>query len=142
MSGGFELLSHTADVLVRAWGDTLEEAFSYAAMGMFEVMTDISKVEPVQEKELSVKGFDLKNLLYNWLEELIILFDVEQLLVSQAKVIEIVKGEDLLLRAIVKGEKYDPNKHESKVLVKAATYHMMEIKKEKNRYVLQFVVDI
>ncbi len=143
MAGGFKILEHTADVLLEAYGDTLEEAFEYAALAMFEVMTDLSSVRPLEKREVEVEGIDLYSLLYNWLEELLFLFDTEALLVSKAKVHEISKVDDAYrLRAEVWGEPYDPERHVSKVLVKAATYHMMEIKRRDGGYTLRFVVDI
>lgn len=136
-------MPHTADVLVKAWGDSLEEAFSYAALGMFEVMTDVSKVRCRKEMEVEVEGIDVENLLYNWLEELIIVFDTESLLVSDANVVKIWKEDDTWkLKAKICGEPYDPERHESKALVKAATYHMMRIWKRGEKRMVQFVVDI
>ncbi len=143
MAGGFELLPHTADVLIRAWGDSLEEAFSYGALGVYEVMTDTRRVEPRIERRLESSGFDLENLLYNWVEDLITLFDMEGFLASQVRVERIWReGGEWMLRAVLRGEPYDPDRHESRALVKAATYHMMRIWRENGRHYVQFVVDI
>ncbi len=143
MAGGFELLPHTADVLIRAWGDTLEEAFSYGALGMYEVMTDTGSVVPRVERAVDSSGFDLENLLYNWLEDMITLFDLESFLASKVVVHEIVeKNGECFLRSTLWGEPYDPERHESRALVKAATYHMMKIWEENGRHYVQFVVDI
>ena len=60
----FEFLPHTADVYIAAYGRTLEEAFANAALAMFEVMTDTSRVEPRVSKRVRVEGFDLESLLY------------------------------------------------------------------------------
>ncbi len=110
---------------------------------MFEVMTDLKSVECREERRIKTRGIDLENLLYNWLEELIILFDTESLLVSKAKVEKIWKNNgEWLLEARVCGERYRQEKHESRALVKAATYHMMRIWKEDKKHFLQFVVDI
>ena len=64
---GFRFLEHTADVLVEAWGPSLEAAFEEMARGMIEIMTDTSKIEPRERKEIEVCGFDLENLLYSCL---------------------------------------------------------------------------
>ncbi|MEM4679195.1 MAG: archease, partial [Candidatus Jordarchaeales archaeon] len=84
--GQFRFLEHTADVKIEAEGKTLEEAFEEAARGLYELMTDISKVTPVVEKKIEVEGSDLENLLYNWLEEFIYLTDSERLVFSDFKV--------------------------------------------------------
>ncbi|MFZ8794378.1 MAG: archease, partial [Acidilobaceae archaeon] len=68
---GFEHLEHTADVLIEARGSSLSEAFETAALATYEVMTDTSMVEPKVKIEVEVEGYDLFNLLYRWIEELI-----------------------------------------------------------------------
>jgi len=123
----------------------LEEAFEYAALGVTEVMTDLSSVRSLEEVELVAEGFDLESLLYDWIEKIIVLFDSRQLLVSKAKVEQIETDPEgrYKLRARVWGEPYDPERHESRALVKAMTYHMMEIKREEDGTCrVRFVVDI
>lgn len=144
MAGGFTHLPHTADVLIEAWGNTLEEAFECAALGVFEVMTDTSRVQPSVEVTITARGVDLEALLYDWIEQLIIIFDTRQLLLSRFKVAGISRDLNgmLQLRALAWGEEYDPERHESRTLVKAMTYHAMEIVQEPERVTLRFVVDI
>lgn len=144
MSGGFRHLPHTADVLIEAWGRSLEEAFEYAALGVTEVMTDLKAVRPLEEIEITAEGFDLESLLYDWIEKLIVLFDSRQLLVSKVEVesIEVDPEGRYKLKARVGGERYDPERHESRALVKAMTYHMMDIRKDGELYKIRFVVDI
>jgi Uncharacterized conserved protein len=139
----FEILEHTADVLVRAWGDSLEEALASAILGMYEVMTDLSKVEAREERVVEAEGMDLENLLYNLLERLIVLFDEEAFLVSKVESVELTQEPGgWRVRVRVLGERYNPERHESRVLVKAATYHMMRIWDEGGKWYLQYVVDI
>ncbi|MHA1595294.1 MAG: archease [Candidatus Baldrarchaeia archaeon] len=141
--GGFRFLDHTADVLIEAWGETLEEAFGWAAHGMFEVMTDTAKVEPRETREVHVRAEDLYALLYMWLEELLFIFNTELLLFSKFNVKRIRKvGKEYELEAEVTGERFDEKKHTRGTEVKAVTYAQMEIKKEKDRYVIRFVLDI
>lgn len=144
MAGGYRHLSHTADVMIEAWGESLEEAFEYAALGVFEVMTDTSKVQPRTEVSINAKGFDVESLLYDWVEQLLIIFDTRHLLLSRFKIEKITKDEEgtLLLNARAWGEEYDPQRHESRTLVKAMTYHSMEIVHGRERTILRFVVDI
>jgi SHS2 domain-containing protein len=144
VSGGFRHLPHTADVLIEAWGRSLEEAFEYAALGVTEVMTDLKAVRPLEEIEITAEGFDLESLLYDWIEKLIVLFDSRQLLVSKVEVesIEVDPEGRYKLKARVGGERYDPERHESRALVKAMTYHMMDIRKDGELYKIRFVVDI
>ncbi len=143
MSKGYEFLPHTADVYVAAYGKTLEEAFANAAKALLEVMTDPNSVEVKTWREIEVEGFDLESLLYNWLEELLFYFDSEGLLFSEVQVEKITKEDGkYVLKARVGGEPFNPEKHESRTLVKAATYHLMEILKDEKGYTLKFVLDI
>lgn len=136
-------LSHTADVLIEVEGDSLEEIFENAGLAIFELMTDTSKVEKKISRDINIEGIDLLSLLYNWIDSLIYYFDAEMLLFSKFKVYKVWKnGAKYKLNATVWGEVYDESRHESRTAVKAATYHLMEIKKVDNKYVARFVVDI
>jgi len=85
----FEFLEHTADAYVAAYGRTLEEAFENAALATFEVMTDVEKVEPKVEEDVEVEAHDEQALLYNWLEKLLIKFDLTDNLYSRFKIFNI-----------------------------------------------------
>lgn len=139
---GYEFLEHTADVYVSAWGDSLEEAFESAAKAMMEVVTDPGKVEPRKEIEVSLEARDLENLLYIWLEEIIIMVDAEGLLFTEFQVSEVTRAEQPHITATLRGEEFDSTRHEQRQAVKAVTYHMMEIKDEGDGLVLKFVLDV
>lgn len=139
----FKFLPHMGDALIEAYGSSLEEAFENAAIAMFEVMTDTSKVEPSIEEVVEVEGFDLESLLYNWLESLLIKFDVDNRLFSKFKIENIEQTvEGYRLKARIYGEDYDSTKHEQKVGVKAVTYHMMNIERKNGIWVLRFLLDL
>ncbi len=141
---GFSHAPHTADVLVIARGRTLEEAFEMAALGVYEVMTDTKRVEPREERVVEDTGFDLYNLLYRWIEDLLIITDSEGLVFSRFKVeaIERRGEEEWYIRGRAWGEPFNPEKHEHRTIVKAMTYAMMEIRREDGCWRVQFVVDI
>ena len=139
----FKFLPHMSDVFIEAYGSTLEEAFENAALAMFEVMTDTSKVEPSMEESVEADGFDKQSLLYNWLEKLLVLFETRMMLCSKFEIEKIEhEGEEYRLKAKVWGEEFDPGKHEQRVGVKAVTYHMMSIDEKDGRWVLRFILDI
>ncbi|BFH73457.1 archease [Sulfurisphaera javensis] len=136
----FEFFDHTADIGIRAYGKDLNEAFENAALAVFEVMTDTSKVEPKEMREIKVDGYDLENLLYRWIESLLVYYDSELLLFSKFDVN--IDEKNLTLEAKAWGEKFNPDKHERRTVVKAMTYHEMNIENENGYYILTFVVDI
>jgi SHS2 domain-containing protein len=82
----FEFLEHTANLYIAAFGKSLEEAFENAAYAMFEGMTELDKVKPKLEEVVEVEGQDEQALLYNWLEALLVKFDVTGNLYSRFKI--------------------------------------------------------
>jgi len=203
----FKLLDHTADIGIKAYGETLEKLFGNAASGMFSIITDLDKVKSSRNFYIQVKGEDEENLLIKWLNELLYLFDTEYCLFNRfdIKINEVSdynsykeksyelknnkeckeiknnchceefnrllslratrggvaislgtgcaisnesdkkinkfnnsskhkeNGENkkLLLKAVALGEKVDLKKHPIKISIKGATYHKLEIKKNK-----------
>ncbi|MEM2896725.1 MAG: archease [Candidatus Bathyarchaeia archaeon] len=140
---GYEFLEHVSDAYIMAYGKTLNEAFENAARAMFDVMTDVVSIEPKIEEMVEVKAKDEYELLYNWLEILLIKFDTESMLYSKFSVYEIGKScEEAFLKAKIYGEPFDINKHVSKIEVKAITFHQMEILKKNDFYTLKFILDL
>jgi SHS2 domain-containing protein len=130
----------TADVAFIAYGKDLNELFANASLAMFEVMVNIKKIKPKIKRQVSVKGNDLQSLMFNWLNELLIYVDSENLVFSKFNVK--VNKKSFSLEAECKGEKINPEKHQTKTHVKACTYHRMEIKKEKDIWQAQVILDI
>ncbi len=142
-TGKFEFLEHTADVYVAAYGKTVEEAFENAALAMFEVMTDTDKVSVEVEDNFEVEAEDEFALLYNWLEALLVNFEIKNRVYSQFQISGIGETEEgFSFKAAAWGEKFNAEKHVQKVGVKAITYHRMEILKEQNKVTLEFILDI
>lgn len=143
---GYRFLEHTADIKVEAWGDSLENAFRAAGIAFYDIILNIGSVEARIKHEFTVDGFDLMSLLFNYIEYLILAFELDSLVFKDFN-IEIKKtGEEYKLDAVGYGELYNKDKHGYKVHVKAMTYHEMEIlKKTENsdsRYLIRYIVDI
>jgi len=140
---GFEFLEHTADAYIAAYGKDLPEAFENAALAMFDVMTNVEKVNSEIKDSVEVVAEDEYALLYSWLEALLVKFDVNKMFYSKFKVLSINQTSGgFRLRAEIWGEKFNPEKHEQKVGVKAVTYHRMEIIREPIKVTLKFILDI
>lgn len=136
-------MEHTADAYVEAYGTSLEEAFENAAFAMTDVMTEVEKVEAQNEESFMVEAQDEYALLYSWLEELLLEFELKGRLYSRFEVSEIEKiSEGFRLRAKAWGENYDSKKHPSKVGIKSATYHQMKILKKPKSVTVRFILDV
>ncbi len=134
---GFEIIEHTADVGIRAWGDTIEEAFESAAAGMFSIIGDISRVESIGELEVRVENEEFEGLLVDWLSELLYTFDTEKLFLGKFRV-KIERNGVLRLTGRAYGERYDPEKHGMGTEIKAVTYHMVDVNLERNEIKVLF----
>lgn len=147
--GGYRFLEHTTDAYFEASGKTLEEAFENAGRALFEVMLNTSKVECKIRKLVVDEGIDAYNALYRWLEDLLIIFNVEKLAFTQFKVVfeKSVKNLPDLKKPLrflgeVCGERTNPEKHEVKNEVKAVTYSLMKIIKENDCWYVSTVLDL
>jgi len=127
----YEIIEHTADVGIKAYGKTLAEAFEHAAKGMFDIITDNSKIDAVGQYEIQLDAPDLEQLLVDWLSELLFLNSAKNLVFGSFK----VAIDENHLSAQVFGEEYDTSKHKMGVEVKAVTYHMLEVKDTEPFYV-------
>lgn len=123
----FEEIEHTADVGIRAYGETAPALFESAAEGMFHLIADPARVHPVGEVEIRLAAEDLPSLLVAWLSELLFLHETQHLLFCRFQVE--IAGRDLHGRAW--GEAIDKKRHELKLAVKAVTYHRLSVDLEK-----------
>jgi len=144
----YEQFEHQADVGIRGYGKTIEEAFENGARAMFGVMVNLVKVEPKQEIEIKCEAANLEELLVEWLNKLLAEAGIENFIFSDFKIKEIKKTNSIYkLSGLAKGEELDPKKHEPKVEVKAATYSQLKVEKKDynppaTRYIVQTIVDV
>jgi SHS2 domain-containing protein len=133
----FELIEHTADMGLKACGKTLAEAFANAAYGMFSIIAVLDGVTEVESRRVEVSADDIEGLLFEWLNSLLYYFDVEGLIFRRFDILELSENH---LAADCFGEKYDPTRHHVKLGVKSATYHMLEVDREK--HCVQVIFDV
>jgi len=142
MTKGFQILDHTADIGVTAYGRSIEELFCNAALALFSLVTDLETVEERAEVSLEVKSQDVDGLLVEWLNELIYSFDVNHMLFKRFDIESLIHNEVNELKATCHGEKFDPLRHKITREIKAATYHMLKLKKNRAGYQVQVIFDI
>jgi SHS2 domain-containing protein len=139
MKKAFEIIDHTADVGIIAYGADVEELFSNAALALFSLIIEPGSVEEKLHLNLEVSSEDRDSLLVEWLNELIYIFDVEHILFNRFDIESLTHNQ---LKAACYGEGFDPMKHKIKMGVKAATYHMLSLDKNGGRYKAQIIFDI
>lgn len=139
----YEYLEHTADVKFRAYGKTPAEMLGNAALALFNSMIDTATIQAKEIWNVQIFGEDLEQLAYDWLSELVFLFETEFAVFSKFNV-ELHQNDDWKLEAILEGEKIDPARHAFDNEVKAVTLHEFEIKniKETDLWCIQVVLDV
>lgn len=134
----YETFEHEADIGIRGYGETIEEAFAHAAAAMYSVMVDLERVKPREKRTVAVSAGDMELLLVEWLNALLALSDIERMVFSRFE----VTIEGTALAGIAWGELLDRKRHETTVEVKGATLHMLAVEKRGERYLAQCVVDV
>ncbi len=136
----YRYLEHTTDAFIAVVGKALGEAFENAGISLVDTIVDIKSVEEKTERKIEISEKDLSRLLYNWLEEIIILTITEGFVTRKFSV-KVEKNDGYRLVATLKGEEINFEKHHFKVEIKAPTFHLMEIKQDK-QVVMRFLLDL
>jgi SHS2 domain-containing protein len=135
----YETFDHTADVGVRVSAPDLTGLFAEAARGLLSLLVDdVHSVEPRVKLSIRLEEADLEYLFFDWLRELLFLFDARHFLVAACD-IRIDAG---ILQATVKGEACDAQRHSLAHEVKAITSHRLFVRKEPDGFKAEFIVDI
>jgi len=139
----FEYLEHTADVKFRAYGTTPDQMLSNAAAALFGAMISPEQVKAKELWQVELESEDLEDLAYQWLSEIVFLFETESAVFSRFQVAleEIEDGKGWKLRAEIGGERMDPERHSFLAEVKAVTRHKFVIEKNE-RWCIQVVLDV
>ena len=120
----YELVDHTADVAIKAHGDSLADAFAAAADALFEILTDQPDIRMERDLTIEVTAVDREGLLVNLLSELLLVFEVDGMVLKD---FDVTFLDDHCLRAHGHGEAFDEARHGLGYQVKGVSYHMMEI---------------
>ncbi len=134
----FKFLAHTADIKFQAFGNSIKKVFENSALALFNAIYD-GKIKNKKNFKIKVQGHDLESLLYNFLEEALVLIDSRNFLPGKIKILRF-NEKNFKIEAEVQGD--DAENYQISMHVKAITYNEMFIKKEKNKFIAQVVLDI
>jgi len=135
----YQLFEHTGDIGIQIFGADLPQLFAHAALALFDLMTDLARVQPLQSREISIQAADREELLVNWLSELNYIFQTEYWLACQFQVIDLTETR---LNAIVAGQPRDPERHPIHIEIKAVTFHQLQIVPDANGFTGQVIFDV
>jgi SHS2 domain-containing protein len=135
----YEIFEHTADLGLRVRAADLNELFAEAARGLFSLMIEnLDEVRPARSLTVHLQGQDREYLLFDWLNELLFLFDTEHVLLAEFR----VQIDDTGLKAEARGETLDPGRHHLDHEVKAITYHGLKVEPTPEGWLAEVIVDI
>ena len=135
----YKLLDHTADIGTVVSGKEISGAFADAAYAMFDILTDIDRVEERDSRNIQASAENVEELLVAWLDELLYLYETERF-IGRRFVIEDMSNTGL--KASVFGEKIDPDRHEVKTEIKSVTYHQLKVEKTDDGWKAQVIFDV
>ncbi len=135
----YELFDHTADIGITAFGKDLPEAFGNAAYAMFEILTDVDKIEETDRFDIQVSADSVEELLVRWLDELLYRYETERAICGR---FTIENMDDRSLNAVAFGEKLDLTRHEIKTEIKSVTYHQLKVEKKDDGWIVQVIFDV
>jgi len=122
----YEVLDHTADLMIKGYGSDLEECYANLAYGMFDQTVDLRDVTPSETREVDVTGFDDEDALYSFLSELLFIEAYENIILKEFE----VKIDGLHITCTARGELLDRSKMRIRGEIKAVTFHMMDIDRD------------
>ncbi len=135
----WEHFEHTADLGLRVRAPDLPTLLAEAGRGLFAMLVDnLDDVRPTDRVEIEVAGSDPEYLLFDWLAELLAIFDTRRLLLSRFE----VRVDPSGARATAWGEPIDPRRHHMAHEVKAITYHGLKVEHHDDGWQAEVIVDI
>jgi SHS2 domain-containing protein len=127
----------------RAWAPTAEELFETAAGAVTSILVDLDDIEEITTLDIEIEADDEDLLLYNWLSEVLFLFDAEGLLLKRFKITEFMTSSGKFkLLAKASGQQYSSEAHQIKTYVKAITLHQLKILRKPEMLEAQVYIDI
>lgn len=138
------MIEHPADVGFLAYGRTVEELFSNAALAMLSLAAEPSSIVEQERRELRASGIDLEALLFSWLAEILAVAEAEQLAFRRVEITELklhgsAPGQ---VRGVAYGEPWNRLRHRPGTYIKAVTYHQLTVQKTPEGWRAQVYLDV
>lgn len=132
-------MTRQSELAVRVVGNSQADLFANSAFALFDVMTDLEKIEVKERLPLEVEGADRDDLMVNWMRELLYLYQGSGYLLKEFQIREV---KDTLVKADVCGEKIDPDRHDMKKEIAAVAYHQSRMEKTGNQWTAQLIFEV
>ena len=135
----YTIFPHTADAGIHVEAADIESLFAEAGRGVFSlILTNPDAVQLTEKRNIRVDGEDLEYLFFDWLCELLFLFEKERLVFGDFDVSFDPRG----LQAVASGEYVDHDRHHMEHEIKAITYHGLKVQQAAQGWIAEVIVDI
>jgi len=138
----YRFVEHTADMGVEVEAASFEELLSESLLALTDSLTEVGEVGVEMERQVELRAPGREDLLVDWLNELVYLFETESVLFRLAEVEVEEEGGGWRLRGTLRGERYDPARHRIKTLIKAVTYHQLRVTSSSRGWQARVIFDI
>lgn len=128
-----------ADLTVEGLGENVAEAIKNVVLGMFNALTPLEGIKPVEEFVIEADGRDLESLIFNLMDEFLYFNDVDNLVASE--ILLKVDQDKFRATAYCKGERLDTSRHQTGIAIKAVTFHQMKVLETDEGFIARVVFD-
>lgn len=135
----YRFLPHTADLKVAVEGERFEDLFHEGLAVTRELVAGERAGQAKERRRLALDAPDAAELFLGFLKELLYWFATDAFVPAEL-VIESLSHRDL--KGVVRGERFDPRRHEAQPEVKAATRHQLQVSEQDGTWRAQVVFDI
>lgn len=135
----YRILNHSSDLAIKVSGKTQPELLANSAFALFDLMADLEKVQILDQLPLEVEGADSDDLIVNWMRELLYLFQGSGYLLKEFQIRE---ARENYVRAEVKGEKFDPDRHDIQREIRSVFQRQCRMEKTGDQWTARVVFEV
>lgn len=135
----YRILNRSSDLVIKVFGKSQAELFANSAFALFDLLTDMERVQASEHLPLQVEGADRDDLMVNWMRELLYLFQGSGYLLKGFQIHEV---KDSYVRAEVSGEKFDPDRHEIFRDIRSVISHQSRMGTTGDQWTAQVIFEI
>ena len=138
----YSFFSHTGDIGVTLSAESLDALFADAALALTDTLSDHRLIAVTRSTAVELHAAAVDLLLIDWINELIYRLETDGLIAARACVAITGGGDDWTLAGTVEGDTLNTVRHPVKTLVKAATYHALEVSRTGGEWHATVVLDV
>ena len=135
----YRVIRSSPDLTVKVVGKAQAEVLANSAFALFDLMTDLEKIQIRDHLPLEVEGIDDDDLMVNWMRELLYLYQGSGFLVKE---LEVREAGDFYVRAEGRGEKFDPDRHEIRREIRSVVYRQCRMGRTGDQWTAQMSFEL